>query len=42
MALGLQILSIALLDELILLLRGETPHYLKHDSADAELEKEVA
>lgn len=39
MALGLVILSIALLDELILLLRGETPHYLKHDSSDLELEK---
>lgn len=39
MALGLLILSIALLDELILLLRGETPHYLKHDSSAAGPEK---
>jgi TRAP-type C4-dicarboxylate transport system permease small subunit len=33
MALGLVILSIALLDELILLLRGEQPRYMQHDDA---------
>ena len=35
MALGLLILSIALLDELILLLRGGQPAYLAHDEGSA-------
>ncbi len=33
MALGMLILSVALLDELVLLLRGEVPHYLQHDAS---------
>jgi len=33
MALGMLIFCIALLDELVSLIRGETPHYLKHDDS---------
>ncbi|OQX45951.1 MAG: TRAP transporter small permease [Candidatus Sedimenticola endophacoides] len=33
MALGLVILSIALVDELQMLLRGNSPHYLQHDES---------
>lgn len=40
MALGLIILSIALLDELILLLRGRQPLYMQHDDAVVQHEGE--
>jgi TRAP-type C4-dicarboxylate transport system permease small subunit len=40
MALGLVILSIALLDELILLLRGRQPLYMQHDDALVQSEGE--
>ncbi len=33
MALGMLMLGIALLDELVLLLRGDVPHYLQHDAS---------
>ena len=39
MALGLVILAIALLDELVMLLRGETPHYLQHDESASSIEE---
>ncbi|MCP4283136.1 MAG: TRAP transporter small permease [Gammaproteobacteria bacterium] len=35
MGVGLIILTIALLDELVLLLRGKRPHYLQHDDSEA-------